>query len=394
MATVSFKKMSRAAYEALVNKDNGVFYRVVNTDESEDFYLGAKKLNNAADITDAIEALDGSATIASKSGDVVTIKGGITEADGVVSNDSSSDIVLAAVATTGAAEDVSYDNTTSGLTATDVQGAIDEVAEASAGGVDSKTVWFTDNSAGQSDYAKVYKIWQGANSPESVTDPAALIGTINIPKDAVLRDASIVNITYDNGHLYDDATDVTELIKGEGGTATAADAGKYLKMEMQNVADPLYVNLQVFVDVYTVESGATEIQLALNDHEFSASVVSVDGSKIVYKAETSAGAGDGETVKQALTRLDGAASVTGSVAQKINTAITALDADLDASGTAQHSGVFVVSGVTEVDGVLTAVDSVEVEVAGAAAAAQSAAISTSEAYTDDAIESALEWEEV
>jgi hypothetical protein len=86
--------------------------------------------------------------------------------------------------------------------------------------------------------------------------------------------------------------------------------------------------------------------------------------------------------------------VTGSVAQKIDTAITALDADLDASGTAQHSGVFVVSGVTEVDGVLTAVDSVEVEVAGAAAAAQTAAISTSEAYTDSEIASALTWEEV
>ena len=50
--------------------------------------------------------------------------------------------------------------------------------------------------------------------------------------------------------------------------------------------------------------------------------------------------------------------------------IAALDADLDASGTAQHSGVFVVSGVTEVDGVLTAVDSLEVEQAGAAAAAE------------------------
>lgn len=51
-----------------------------------------------------------------------------------------------------------------------------------------------------------------------------------------------------------------------------------------------------------------------------------------------------------------------------DTAIAALDADLDASGTAAHSGTFVVSGVTEVDGVITSVDSVEVEAAGAAAA--------------------------
>ena len=39
------------------------------------------------------------------------------------------------------------------------------------------------------------------------------------------------------------------------------------------------------------------------------------------------------------------------------------------------------SGVTEVDGVITSVDSVEVENAGAAAAAQAAAI----AYTDAAL---------
>ena len=92
-------------------------------------------------------------------------------------------------------------------------------------------------------------------------------------------------------------------------------------MEMQNVTDPLYVNLQTFVDTYTVASGATEVQLALNDHEFSASIVAVDGSKVVYKTETSAGAGDGETVKQALTRLDGNSSTTGSVSKKIADAI-------------------------------------------------------------------------
>ena len=57
-------------------------------------------------------------------------------------------------------------------------------------------------------------------------------------------------------------------------------------------------------------------------------------------------------------------------ATTIDQTIAAMDADLDASGTAQNSGVFVMSGVTEVDGVLTSVDSVEVEQAGAAAAVE------------------------
>lgn len=63
-----------------------------------------------------------------------------------------------------------------------------------------------------------------------------------------------------------------------------------------------------------------------------------------------------------------------------------LDADLDAVGTAAKDGTFVVSGVTQVDGKITAVDSVEVEKAGAAAAA----LDTAKAYTD----AALKWEEL
>ena len=308
------------------------------------------------EIDAAVEALDteSDVTIASKSGDVVTLKAGVKEVDGVIAQGTGSDITLAAVASTGEAEDVSYDNTTSGLTATDVQAAVDELAQASSGGVASKTIYVTDESAGQSDYAKVYKIYQGANAPDAQTDPATLKGTINIPKDKVLQDASIVDITYSEGHLYDGATDVTTLIKGSG-SATAADAGKYLKMEMQNVTDPLYVNLQTFVDTYTVASGATEVQLALNDHEFSASIVAVDGSKVVYKTETSAGAGDGETVKQALTRLDGAASTTGSVAQKIASAIDDLDTANDvAIASVSNNVVTIAAGVSETNGIIGA----------------------------------------
>ena len=78
----------------------------------------------------------------------------------------------------------------------------------------------------------------------------------------------------------------------------------------------------------------------------------------------------------------GAAAAARSAAQTYaDGLIAALDADLDAVGTAAHSGTFVMSGVTEVNGVITAVDSVEVENAGAAAAAETAA----KAYTDTAL---------
>ena len=394
-ANVLFKKLTRAQYDALSPAPvAGTFYRVVEADTTESFYIGADRLDlKGLDVTEF--------ALATASEGVVTIKG-IKETDGkiAVGTTSANDITLAKVATTGASADVTYTNTTSGLTAATVQAAIDELASQSSGGVASKTVWFTDDSAGQSDYAKVYKLWQGANSPDAQVNPATLIGTINVPKDKVLQDSSIVDITYADGHLYDGLTDVTVLIKGES-AATSADAGKYLKMEMQNVTDPLYVNLQVFVDAYTVAGSASEIQLALNDHEFSASVVSIDGSKIVYKTETSAGVGDGETVKQALTRLDGSDSTTGSVAKKAKdaatAAVSALDADVanytPGEGGADDSGVQADGlkvRITEVDGVLTGVTASIVsgtyDLAGSAASAESAA----KTYADGL----LTWEEV
>ena len=56
-----------------------------------------------------IDGLNGSATIASEANSVVTLKAGITETNGVVSNNSGSDIVLAKVAKTGKAKDVETD---------------------------------------------------------------------------------------------------------------------------------------------------------------------------------------------------------------------------------------------------------------------------------------------
>lgn len=53
-----------------------------------------------------IESLDGSATIATNSDGVVTLKAGIVETDGKIKNNSDSNITLAKVATTGKAEDV------------------------------------------------------------------------------------------------------------------------------------------------------------------------------------------------------------------------------------------------------------------------------------------------
>ena len=324
---------------------------------------------NAANTKVATLDTSSDVTIASASDGVVTLKAGIKEVDGIIAQGTGDDITLAKAATTGAAEDISYDNTTSGLTADDVQEALDELAAASSGGVASKTIWVHDNSAGQSAYAKVYTIYQGENDyvadrTDGKTNPT-LKGTIDIPKDKVLQAASIVDVVFkaSDNTLHEGSesgTDVTELIKGST-TPTADDAGKYLKMTMQNVDDPLYVNLQTFVDVYTVEANATEVQLSISNHVISAEIVSVDGADVTYKAESSAGAGDAESVKAALTRLDGSVSTNGSVKKEAkdaaDAAVAALDTTSDVAIASHNSttGVVTIAGsMAEADGIITA----------------------------------------
>lgn len=101
----------------------------------------AELLGNASTDTDAsktiegllkklstvIQSLDSSAVIASKTGDAVTIRSGITQNDGVVDNDGNADIVLANVAATGNATDISIRDDGNIITAQNLEGALQEI---------------------------------------------------------------------------------------------------------------------------------------------------------------------------------------------------------------------------------------------------------------------------
>lgn len=76
----------------------------------------------------AITGMDSTATIASKSGNVVTLKAGLVQTDGVVTNDASADITLASVAATGAASDVALTDTDNHFTADNVEAALAQLA--------------------------------------------------------------------------------------------------------------------------------------------------------------------------------------------------------------------------------------------------------------------------
>lgn len=135
--------------------------------EAKEAFAAASHKHEIADVTGLQAALDGkqakfddgTATIASVAAGVVTLKAGIAQTAGAVANNDDADITLAKIATTGKAEDVTYDKGTTELTATNVQGAITELAdkvkdvEASAGvtSFGGKTGAITLDNAGDSE---------------------------------------------------------------------------------------------------------------------------------------------------------------------------------------------------------------------------------------------------
>ena len=166
---------------------------------------------------------------------------------------------------------------------------VEEVLAELAVAADDKKIWFTDDSGGQSDYAKVYKLWQGANSPSDVVDPATLIGTINIPKDKVIQSGSIVVIFFDDTDdtLHEGSIsgpDVTELIVGPGGTATEADAGKYLKLVLQNVTDAVYISVKDFGGAYTGGTTPEATVLIDGSNVITVTINKVSAEKVIYQA--------------------------------------------------------------------------------------------------------------
>jgi hypothetical protein len=70
--------------------------------------------------------MNGSATIATQSGNVVTIKAGVAQSAGTIAQGSGTDIVLEEVAVTGAAADVSVADAHDKITATNVEDALEE----------------------------------------------------------------------------------------------------------------------------------------------------------------------------------------------------------------------------------------------------------------------------
>ena len=263
---VKFLKGTKAEYTAAV-KDVNAFYYV----DEKDLYLGTIKLSNAADLQAAITRIAANET---HIGDIASLtttqKASLTAAINEVKAEvaaltggETGGISHMIAAVTGNLTDLTTD------AKTNLVAAINELdAALDAEKTNSKVTLEEGTSA---DYAKVYTVKQGKTT----------VGTINIPKDMVVKSGSVV-------------------VNPEGQTA-----GTYIELVLANAtSDKIYVNVGTLVDIYTVKADATQVQLAIDSstREISATIVagSITATELAANAVTTAKIANGNVTLEKL----------------------------------------------------------------------------------------------
>ena len=298
---IKFIKCTAAEYAA-ATKNADYFYYLTDTDK---FYLGENELTTpdlSAYLTE-VEAKDNSIVVTNNN--EIGVK---------LSTKANNNLVLE----TEAGKEGLYVNVPAG---TDYTVTIDEIS-GQAGDL----------------YSKRYTVKQGPSGSQTT------LANIDIPKDMVVEDGSVVDITYnsEDGKLYDGLTDVTELIKGQGGTATAADAGKYIRLTIANTtSDKLYISAKDLVDIYTVQPNASKVQLAIDSNNvISATIVSgsIEKTDLTQALQDSIDAADSALQATDITEgsTNGTIAVNGTdvPVHGLDSAAYAATTDFDAAGSA------------------------------------------------------------
>lgn len=256
------------------------------------------------------------------------------------------------------------------FTSNDVEGALAELAEASSGGVASKTIWLNPNETVTTGYLKTYGIYQGANSYDAQTDPATLIGKIDIPKDLVVTAGKVVT--------------VTSGVDSDGEQTSVAD-GTYVKLTIANQTEKIYINVADLCDVYTAEQSATQVQLAIsNTNEISATIVagSIGTTELASSAVTTAKIADSNVTTAKIADEN---VTKGKLASGVQASLDLADSAVQSVTEGSTNGTVDVDGTdVAVHGLGSAAytASSDYEVAGAAAAAVAALDSNTSTATD------------
>ena len=259
MANVMFLQGTAAQYTAATKNQNTFYY----TTDDKQFYLGEVKLSNAGEIVAAVER------ITKNENDIQTINNTLTTIQGDENVDGS---IKKAVKEAKDALEAKIGNLENLNTTAkgNLVSAINEVLVAvGAGGTAAAvTIDTTTTTAGM---AKSYTLKQGENT----------IGTIDIPKDMVVRSGEVV-------------------VNPEG-----KPEGTYIVLTLANATeDKIYVNVGTLVDIYKAKANATQIQLAIDSatREISATVVagSITSTELADAAVVTAKIADGNVTKAKL----------------------------------------------------------------------------------------------
>lgn len=209
--------------------------------------------------------------------------------------------------------------------------AINEVLAAVGTGGTAAVVTVTEKGATDA-YAQVYEIKQGTTT----------VGTINIPKELVVESGEVVT------------------------NPSGQPAGTYIKLTLQNVANPLYIDVAKLVDVYTAKANATQVQLDIDaSNVISATIVagSITSTELAANAVVTAKIADKNVTK-------------GKLADAVQASLDKADAAAPQSTTYTK---------TEVDGLIQGVD----------ISSQLANYYTkTETYSKSEVDAMWEWEEL
>lgn len=159
-------------------------------------------------------------------------------------------------------------------TSKNLVGALNEVKAAVSSGSNASAISISTEET-TSGMLKSYTIKQGSTT----------VGTIDIPKDMVVKSGEVVQLKADEVVGY--------------------KAGTYIKLTIANAAnDVIYVNVGTLVDIYKAKANAAQVQIAIDSttREISASIKagSVGATEIADGAITTVKIADGNVTKSKL----------------------------------------------------------------------------------------------
>ena len=221
-------------------------------------------------------------------------------------------------------------------------------------------------------FSKRYGIYQGATGSTASPVAGEKLVDIDIPKDMVVSDGVCRQAT---------AQDVSDA-----GANPGFVVGDYIVVLTiaNNNGTKIYIPVNGLADIYTAEQSATQIQLVIDsNNEISATVVagSITATELATDAVTTAKITDGNvTLAKLAAGVQISLGLANSAVQSVIEGATDGTVSVDGTDVSVHGlGSAAYENTTAFDA------------SGSAAAAQSAAISSANSYTDTAVETALTW---